>query len=269
MTLDQLIERLHGEGRLRVWSLAVTIFGDAVAPRGGSIAMADLTTILERLGAEPGAIRTAMSRLARDGYVEREREGRRSFYRLAPSAAKEFERAAARIYAAQPAEWSGEWTVAVGPEGAEAPQGFVAISPGAWIAPETVDAPDGLFVVKGGTGALPDWARDILSPPDLSARYAELTESWSGFDAETVDGADAMAARVLLIHDWRRILLRDAPLPRALRPAKWTGVRARDLVADLYLRLAPASEAWLASCHAASDEPLPEPAADFALRFQA
>ncbi|MEL6795067.1 MAG: phenylacetic acid degradation protein, partial [Pseudomonadota bacterium] len=107
MTLDQLIERLHGEGRLRVWSLAVTIFGDAVAPRGGSIAMSDLSTLLERLGAEPGAVRTAMSRLARDGYVERAKDGRRSFYRLAPAAAAEFQRATARIYAAQPADWSG------------------------------------------------------------------------------------------------------------------------------------------------------------------
>ena len=71
MTLDDLAARLHGEGRLRVWSLAVTVFGDAIAPRGGSIAMADLSAILERLGAEPGAIRTAMSRLARDGIVSR------------------------------------------------------------------------------------------------------------------------------------------------------------------------------------------------------
>ncbi|MEL7231055.1 MAG: PaaX family transcriptional regulator C-terminal domain-containing protein [Pseudomonadota bacterium] len=48
------------------------------------------------------------------------------------------------------------------------------------------------------------------------------------------------------------MLLRDAPLPRALRPANWPGARARDLVADLYLRLAPASEAWLDACAAAA-----------------
>ena len=269
MTLDQLIARLHGEGRLRVWSLAVTVFGDAVAPRGGSIAMADLSTILERLGAEPGAIRTAMSRLARDGYVEREKEGRRSFYRLASTAAAAFEKASARIYAAQPPAWSGVWTVALGAEPEKSPDGFLRIAPGAWVAPGEAEAPAGMFVISGGEGAPPDWARDILSPPELSARYEALFGAWSGFAAEEANGVDAVSARTLLIHDWRRILLRDAALPRALRPAKWPGAEARDLVADIYKRLAPASEDWLSGCAAPGDATLPPPSESFARRFSA
>ena len=269
MTLDQLIERLHGEGRLRVWSLAVTVFGDAVAPRGGSIAMSDLSAILERLGAEPGAIRTALSRLARDGYVEREKEGRRSFYRLAPSAASEFETAASRIYAAQPPEWSGVWTVAMGPEPTPPPSGFIRIAPGAWVAPGEAETPREMFAITGGSGAPPDWARDVLSPPELSARYGALIEAWVNFAPESLSALDAISARALLIHDWRRILLRDAPLPRALRPANWLGAEARDLVADIYRRLAPASEAWLSNCDAPGDGALPPPGEDFAARFSA
>jgi phenylacetic acid degradation operon negative regulatory protein len=36
------IARLHGNGRLRVWSLIVTFFGDAVALRGGRVALSVL-----------------------------------------------------------------------------------------------------------------------------------------------------------------------------------------------------------------------------------
>ena len=269
MTLDDLIARLHGEGRLRVWSLAVTVFGDAVAPRGGTIAMSDLSAVLERLGAEPGAVRTAMSRLARDGYVERERKGRRSFYRLSPRAAAEFERAGARIYAAEPPEWDGTWTIAIAPEGAGEAPGFTRIAPGAWIAPGAAAAPDGFFTISGGRGDAPEWARQILSPPELTRRYSEIAECWERFDTAAVGGLNAAAARVLLIHDWRRVLLRDAPLPRALRPAGWAGAEARMAVAAAYRALAPAAERWLDECAAPGERRLPPANAAFAARFRA
>lgn len=270
MTLDELIARLHGGGRLRVWSLAVTLFGDAVAPRGGSIAMADLSRVLERLGAEPGAVRTAMSRLARDGYVEREREGRRSFYRLSASAAASFNAASTRIYADRAPEWDGSWTVALGRD-VEAPPslaaaGFVRVTPGAWVAPGDAAAPATMFAVRGD-GAPPDWALEAFSPPDLAARYAKLRDAWRDFDPDGVVGVDAIAARTLLIHDWRRVLLRDLPIPRALRPSGWPGGGARKLVARIYERLDDASEAWLDGCRAVGERPLPSASHNFKRRF--
>ena len=34
-----IIERLHGAQRLRVWSVIITVFGDAIVPRGGRVAL--------------------------------------------------------------------------------------------------------------------------------------------------------------------------------------------------------------------------------------
>ena len=75
--LEPLITSLHAEGRLRVWSLVVTVFGDAVQHRGGRIATLRLQHLLERVGVEAGALRTALSRLTSDGWVVRDREGRK------------------------------------------------------------------------------------------------------------------------------------------------------------------------------------------------
>jgi phenylacetic acid degradation operon negative regulatory protein len=259
-TLPEQVARLHGEGRLRVWSLVVTIFGDAIAPRGGVIGMSDLSALLETLGVEGGAIRTAMSRLARDGWVLRSKAGRRSFYGLSEEAITSIRSASPRIYAAAPPTWDGNWSVALG-QGAESLEedGFRRISPGTWLRAGSFGGPISadIFLVTG-TGAPPTWIRDLLSPPDLADRYAAFTETWSGFAPATLaTPAEAIAARTLLIHDWRRVLLRDAPLPRALRPDDWPGVAARDLVASHYRTLMPLSELWLDGCEAAPDRRLP------------
>ncbi len=80
--LKGLVADLHERGRLRVWSLVVTFFGDAVAPRGGRVALAVLQDVMGRLGVEAGALRTALSRLAADQWVMREKAGRNSLYAL-------------------------------------------------------------------------------------------------------------------------------------------------------------------------------------------
>jgi phenylacetic acid degradation operon negative regulatory protein len=74
---------------------------------------------------------------------------------------------------------------------------------------------------------------------------------------------DAVAARTLLLHDWRRIVLRAPGLPLALLPRDWPGEEARSLTRELYGRLAEPSESWLAE---AGLPPLARPD-EFAGRF--
>ena len=58
------------------------MFGDAIVPRGGSVALATLLEFCETLDIDASVVRTAMSRLAADGWFERSKIGRNSFYRL-------------------------------------------------------------------------------------------------------------------------------------------------------------------------------------------
>jgi phenylacetic acid degradation operon negative regulatory protein len=48
-----------------------------------------------------------------------------------------------------------------------------------------------------------------------------------------------------LVHDFRRLLLRDPMLPPSLLPARWLGSKARALFKSLYALLLPASERHL------------------------
>ena len=57
--------------------------------------------------------------------------------------------------------------------------------------------------------------------------------------------ADAFALRALLIHEYRRILLRDPCLPVPLLPKNWIGAQARALCGELYAQLIEPAEAFL------------------------
>lgn len=261
--LEALIDRLHQRGRLRVWSLVVTIFGDAVVPRGGRVGLGVLQDVMGRLRVEPGALRTAMSRLASDGWVIREREGRNAFYRLAENGRHAFDLATRRIYAAGPPEWDGTWTVAIAPPDSEndvmadaAGLGFVRVNGGVHIRPETegaaavADALPGALVVHGSSAEHPEAFHALWPSREVADAYRALIDALEPLAAALDGGAklsptDAMAARVLVIHGWRRIVLRDPGLPLALQPGDWPGEEARALVSNVYSVLAPVSEDWL------------------------
>ncbi len=285
--LDALIERFHSGERLRVWSFVITVFGDAIVPRGGMVGMAALQELTDRMRIAPGALRAALSRLAKDGWVERHRHGRKSYYRLAPDSAATFARAAKRIYAAGPPDWDGGWTVAVAPEETASERdertaqlndrGFVRLSNGLFVRPvtggtEQLSDMDDLFVLEASASSVPDWVLRACSDEATDIAYSVLNATIAPLDDMlTEDGAlsplDAMVARALLIHEWRRVLLRDADLPAALRPADWSGEDARALVASLYGRLLGPSERWLDTCDGRPDGTLPAPDRDLRSRF--
>ena len=66
-----MIDTLAALGDLRVWSVIITIFGDSVQPRGGTVAATTLARITGRMAIRPEALRVALHRLARDGWLER------------------------------------------------------------------------------------------------------------------------------------------------------------------------------------------------------
>lgn len=249
--IQRHIARLHGNGRLRVWSLIITFFGDAVALRGGRVPLSTLQDAMGLLNIEPGAVRTALSRLAGEGWVEREREGRLSFYKLTAQGQAAFEEPTKRIYAGEARDWDGEWTVAIETQDTSnrlSEHGFVALGGKAWlrVGGNKDGLPDDLLVISGKGSDLPDPLLSLWKLDDHAAHYTTFVSNWQSFDVpENLSPGDAMAARTLLLHDWRRIVLRDPGLPDGLLPTDWIGHKARKLVGQTYHDLLHGSENWL------------------------
>jgi phenylacetic acid degradation operon negative regulatory protein len=104
----------------------------------------------------------------------------------------------------------------------------------------------------GGTASNADLVAHAWNLDELAADYAGFVATYMPSltamqrqRRKAVGDEDAFLMRLLLIHDFRRLLLRDPELPEQLVPAHWPGQTARVLCRDLYRRLLDASERHL------------------------
>jgi len=106
--LARIIDQLKREPS-RTGSIVITVFGDAIVPRGGSVWLGTLLEFFATIDIDSGVVRTAMSRLAADGWLERHKVGRNSFYRLVKKGRQTFDAATRHIYDPQPSDWTGRF----------------------------------------------------------------------------------------------------------------------------------------------------------------
>ena len=256
--LQPLIDRLHTEGRLRVWSLVITAFGDLIQHRGGAMSTAHLGQVLGRIGVEQGALRTALSRLSQDGWVERERDGRLSIYRLTQRGLDASGAAATDIYAPPRTGTVDRWVLHMTLSESGAPE--VALYP------EGAAPPGGDLRMTGTLDQVSARYRTVRLSPEHRAALTLLAQDLQSLTSPIEAPLDAAAARLLLIHRWRRMVLRFVEPWPDLMPDDMPLRNPRAAVAQAYERLAPAAEAWVDSCSTPA-HPIPMPLGETAKRF--
>ncbi len=292
--LKAVLRHFRVQRPLRAGSLLVTIFGDAIAPRGGIVTLGSLIRLAAPFGLSERLVRTATGRLAREGWLRAERSGRRSEYRLSRAGAARFAEATRRIYAPAPPRWDGRWTLLMLPAGRGRPAqlreglrwlGFGQLSVGVFAHPGTTpeEARGWLLKMPGTADALLLHARgvDALSErclaaqgwnlADLGRRYQRFLKRFQPLVPIVRRGAlsaeRAFLVRTLLIHEYRKIHLQDPLLPPKLLPADWVGGRAYELTRGLYAAVVAAAELHLSECARRLEGPLPPAAQALQKRF--
>ena len=253
---DGFISALSDLGPMRVWSVIITIFGDLVRPRGGVVSAAALNAIGARLGIRPEAMRVALFRLVKDGWIERRKEGRNSFYVLTQNGSRKFLPATQRIYAHSPA-LRGPWTLVSFDSAPQADvtqkleeDGFFAISSQIYLGSVGSGLePDTALIMAGEVRIFPAWAKAKLGPDELAAEFRKLNHRLQqleqGWALARASALDAVCLRVLMIHQWRRLLLRHPDVPLEMMPDGWPGEDCRNCVLRLHAQLSQPAEPWL------------------------
>ena len=303
--LQQRLDDFRQQGRVQAGSLIISVFGDAVLPRGSRIWLGSLIRLLEPLDLNERLIRTSVFRLAKEEWLRTEPSGRRTNYLLTPSGQRRFEEASRHIYAANAPLWDRRWRliVTVGELAQKEReqlrralfwQGFGALGGDCFVHPgadltAAFDAliAEGLGEVLGklkpllaadaqlgGAATDLELIHSAWNLEQLAGMYAGFVERYQPILAQLrdahdeVDDESAFLLRILLIHDYRRLLLRDPELPDVLLPVTWPGQRARLLCKELYRRLLPPSERHLNGHFQLADDSTPEASPLLLARFR-
>src|SRR5580704_237194 len=214
------LSRRHEAGAPSARGLLFTLLGEFVLPGGGTAWTSAVLASFARLGIEEKTTRQALMRTAASGWLDPEKVGRRTRWRLTASAQKMLTEGADRIYSFTGA---GLWISPHPDREAEA----IGVLREAGVAADAH-----VFVAR--RSGLADVQVMVAAAWDLGAiedRYEEFIEEFRG-----TAPADVLARQVEIVHAWRRFPSIDPVLPRELLPARWSGLKAARLFADRHQR---------------------------------
>ncbi|GIF51048.1 PaaX family transcriptional regulator [Asanoa ferruginea] len=250
------------------------LYGDYLRPRGGRAPVAALVRLLAPLGIAPPAVRTAVSRMVRQGWLHPLRLTSGPGYLITSKAARRLDEAAARIYRTNRAGWDGRFDLIV----LEAPTarrerqrlganltylGYGMLDERTWVATRPGADVDALLVETGvgyerftathaaGTSGAMAVVRRAWDLEEIGNAYETFVAEQRPLLSQVTPRSDdelAYAARFRLVHAWRTFLFRDPQLPPALLPERWAGSNAAAFFDRHATRLRPAADRYVESC---------------------
>ena len=296
--LDNILKQRADANKISCSNMVVAFFGDVVSVHGGWIWLGSLIEALKPMGYSERLIRTAVYRLMQNDWLKSRQTGRRSYYCISESAWGFYEKAARRIYADAPPNWDGGWTLVVPSQVPEQKreefrksllwQGFNTLVNGMYAHPssDTTSLDETLYEQKllGDVVVLSAKTADVQSQDAIKKlvkdrwNLGELEEAYSAYIEfyRPLSAADVLSKlsareqfllRLLLVHEFRRILLRDPDFPDQMLPQGWIGREVQQLVKRTYKALTAGSVRYICAHLENAQGHIPAPSEDFYKRF--
>jgi phenylacetic acid degradation operon negative regulatory protein len=257
-----------------------TFFGDYVLERGSAIWTSSLLQLMGLLDVSERALRSALSRMTRKGWLTSEKQGRMSQYKLTAKGRALLVRGGERIFEPTFTNWNECWQVVVYslPEDQRDKRhilrkqlnwlGFGRLAPGTWCSPHNRQSGlEGLLaeleieayvdVFSGAYGGPSSPQQLIERCWDLGALSAQYEAFTARHDPEYHDCARLMAEgrplspeecfrrRFWLTHEFTTFPFTDPNLPTSLLPPDWAGLKARQLFHDYRQLLGEQANAYV------------------------
>ncbi|MGH8791533.1 MAG: PaaX family transcriptional regulator [Stackebrandtia sp.] len=247
------------------------VYGDHLRQRGGMAPIASLVALLEPLGFRAPAVRTAVSRMVKQGWLVAVDVAGLRGYALTARAEHRLDEAGARIYRTRQRDWDGRLDVVLFSPPAERRRrsqltaalrfhGYGPLSAGAWMSPWAASELPSAFeeagveyerfssAHRGDTAAL---ARQAWDVDELAGRYRDFVAEFDpivGLVGAGTPDEVAYTARFRLVHAFRVFLFSDPQLPPELCPHSWAGGGAAAFFDVQAARLRPAADRYVDRC---------------------
>jgi len=246
------------------------LYGDHLRSRGSEAPVAAIVRLLAPVGIAAPAVRTAISRMVMQGWLEPVTLGGGRGYRATARANRRLDEAGDRIYGRHHPQWDGAWYLAfVDPPTTRSARarlradlaflGYAELADNVWVSPYERGELDSVLERAGAT-ARTARAVDVAPAPTEAWDLDELRASYDGWLANAGglitghleehgdDDEAAFAGRFHLVHEWRKFLFADPGLPEELLPQDWPGRAAAELFQREATRLAPGAGRFVARC---------------------
>lgn len=261
-------------------SFIFTLYGDMVArrPGHGALWIGALIRMMAPFGVTSAAVRQAVSRMSRQGWLLAERQGKRAFYRVTERGRRRIDELSPRIYGPV-IEWDGRWrllTYAIGEARRKrreqlrkelAALGWAQLSPTTWISPsDTIIAAREAALATGTLAAVNLFTSEYRGPLsdrqllERSWNVEEIAAAYRRFIAlyeprlraereqSKLTDESAFVERLWLVHDYRKFAYLDPGLPSELLPAHWPGTSAAAVFREYYAAIDAKSQRYFHLC---------------------
>src|SRR5690554_3427389 len=297
--LESLIQDFQKKRPLRAGSLIITIYGDIIHPRGGNVWLGSLMKLLTPMGVSERLVRTSVYRLVQEGWLQTEKVGRCSYYSVTGAGLRRFQQAFEHVYTLGTDDWNGSWCLVflnqLEPETrAKVREELKRLRLGnmasgvtehprftrhelmpllqEWGALEDTIAMQTQPLEQRSPKALRRQVKESWNLDELGFRYKRFLEKfrplWRELSTnDNLSPENCVTARILLIHEYRKVLLRDPLLPDELLPGDWEGRSAKQLCRNLYRAIYGRADEYLAGILENASGPLPGPSQGFYRRF--
>lgn len=264
------------DGNISSTPLVFTFFCDVVTQHGGEIWLGSIVKTLAPLAISERLTRTAVYRLAQDGWLQSRKQGRQSYYRLTDTGQHYYQRAAKRIYASESPGWDGVWSLLfvslIAEEKRQALHrglswlGYGQMAATVYALPRNDPSPlqelltdlhleDSIVQMQARAEGVDSLQKLVMSRwklDELRQKYRQFTSLYSTVQKlltarEKPSSHAVFLLRIMLVHEYRRILLKDPELPAAMLPANWEAYAAQALTGDLYRQIAAPTSKWASS----------------------
>lgn len=208
----QYIDELLELETIKVWSLIVTLFGDLGREAPVSLSGKEIRLLLGHIGIKPEAIRVALHRLKKDGWIVTTKDGRQSIYSLSEDGISQTKSAYEDVYR-DTMKYEDGWMLQLQMgEGSDDRRPKLPVFKNVVWVPRGEDQPQSQTLeITVDFDKLPDWFLGRVMPRSVEIIAEKYLGAITGLDTvlKTFDDLDRATIRLLALHHWRKMALRD------------------------------------------------------------